>query len=209
MTEKTQQLIGNFEHELEKQEENKRNAICKSKFYRKGAPEFLHDHPIYKELKDVIICNDLSKLCPRRWDELEINFEDKNIRYSTIMQTDIVKVTNEHNYNMIKDKNISFVLPYNGVLHQKLPTEFQNYIKDYVFIQISRRIMMDCDYREEDDINTIDKNEAIKFIFEYIKNSINENYWCDFKCWVQRYREYDIDLEEIINNSNYKEIFNK
>lgn len=210
MTETTKQFLDNFEYESQQIEDKKYRATIKSKrHFRICPPPSMYDYPIYKDLKEVIICNDLSKICPRRWDELEIDFEDKNKRYSSLMQRDILKVTNEHNYNLIKDQNICIAIPYNGVLQQRLFNDLHQYIKEYIFIQISRRIIMDSGYSEKYDINTTDKNEAIKFIFEHIRKSINENRWCDFKCWVQRYKEYDIALEDIINNSDYKEIFNQ
>ena len=53
---------------------------------------------LYKELKDIIICSDKNKICPKRWEELEINFEHENMRYCSVCQEDILRVTNQYNF---------------------------------------------------------------------------------------------------------------
>ena len=88
---------------------------------------------------------------------------------------------------MIKDKNVSIAIPYNGVVHKSLSVELQQYIKEYVFVQISRRIIMNSDYNKQDDINTINKNGAIQFIYLYLKEDIKNSKWKDIYIWIKKY----------------------
>jgi len=167
------------------------------------------DYQVYKDLKEVIICNDLDIVAIKRWDELEIDFNNQNIRYSKELNQNIIKVTNRHNYDLIKDTNVSISIPYNGVLHKTLDDEIQQYIKEYVFIQISRRIIMDSGYSEEHDINLIDKSKVIEFILTYIKEDIKNTQWKDMGSWIKQYEEYGVSLVEVLNMNGKGDLFNE
>jgi len=156
------------------------------------------DYQVYKDLKEVIICNDLDIVTIKRWDELEIDFNNQNIRYSKELNQNIIKVTNKHNYNEIKNDNVCIAIPYKGILQKTLIEDIQEYIKNYVFIQISRRLIQESDYIEEHDIKENNMKIAIQIILSYINKDIENNSWLDMNGWVKRYKEFDVDLNEII-----------
>ena len=156
------------------------------------------DYKIYKDLKEVIICNDLSIVSIKRWDELEIDFNNQNEKYSKELNQNIIKVTNKHNYNEIKNSNVSIAIPYKGILQKTLIEDIQEYIKNYVFIQISRRLIQESDYREEYDIKENNMKTAIQFIISYINEDIKKSSYADINSWIESYKEFDVDLNEII-----------
>jgi len=61
-------------------------------------PKSFFKHPVYQPINEIIISKDPFSLIPRRWEELEINFENILIRdYPTYNKT-ILKVSNLYNY---------------------------------------------------------------------------------------------------------------
>lgn len=159
------------------------------------------EHQIYKELKEVIICNDLEVVSIKRWDELEIDFNDQNTRYSQDLKQNIIKVTNQYNYDLVKNDAVCISIPYNGILQKSLDEEIQEYIKQYVFIQISRRLIQTSGYRDEEDIKDNNMQSIIEYILSYIENDIENSSWKDMKSWVKSYQEFRVDLGEIIKKN--------
>ncbi|RLA84610.1 MAG: hypothetical protein DRG78_00900 [Epsilonproteobacteria bacterium] len=202
------EAIADIEYLEDKDIAKKETAFKKSHQRKFGGPPGAFEDPIYKELKEIIICKDLKQISIKRWDELEVNFSNQTIRFCPQLKQDITKVTNEHNYNAIKNNNMCIAIPYNGVLQQVLDDDTQQYIENYVFIQVSRRLIQGFHYQEEYDIKENNIEDAIKFILYYIKEDIENSRWKDIDSWIKDYQEFDIDLTIILENENFKGIVN-
>jgi hypothetical protein len=192
---------------LEDKDIAKKEKIFKNSHKRmyRDPPPGAFEHPIYKELKEIIICKDLIQVSINRWDELEVNFDNSDTRFCPQLKQEIIKVTNEHNYNIIKDNDFCISIPYNGVLQKIFDDDTQQYIKKYVFIQVSRRLIQTSYYREEYDIKENNVDDAIKFILSYIKKDIENSRWKDIDSWIKDYQNFDIDLTIIMEDKNLKD----
>jgi len=103
---------------LEQQERDKKLKRTKrARRFSTKMPRSFFEHPIYRELKDLILCSDKSKICSRRCEELEIDFKHKNMRHCTVCNQDVLKVTNQHNLEEAKDADVCISIPLNGILH--------------------------------------------------------------------------------------------
>jgi len=154
---------------------------------------------VYKELKEIIICKDLTKVCIKRWDELEINFLNPNEKFCSKLNKKVIKVTNEYNYNLVKNDDICIAIPYNGVLQKLLDDNILKYIADYVFIQVSRSLILSSCYSEQYDIQEFEIHKAIKYIVSYIQNNIENNKYIEVDDWIRWYKEFDIDLTKYLD----------
>jgi len=206
MTRKTKEFINNFYYEIKQTQKRKKRKGRKTIF---GPPPDFMTHPIFGRLEYIIVLNDLSQICPRQWDEFELNLKDRDKRYSAILNTDVIKVTNIYNYNQIKEKDLGIAFPIDGVVHKSLSIELEEYIRDYIFIQMSRRIIMNSGhYYEKDDIHEVNREKAIKFIFKFIKEVIQNAYQeqDQFEFWVAYYKEFNVDFEEMLKIFRGEEI---
>ena len=141
---------------------------------RRGPPACLFDYPIYQPLKEAIILKDKREILPRRWEELEIDFENKNSRHCKLKNCEVYKVSNIHNYEQVKGECIA--IPIDGTLYHQLDNELKEYIELYKFIQILRRLIQGAGFSEDRDFNSIAIEEILDLIskrYTYILNIRN------------------------------------
>ena len=179
---------------LEQQERDKKNKrVKRPRGFSTKMPKAFFEYPIYRELKDVILCSDKSKICPRRWDELEVDFENENIWYCSVCKQNVMKVTNQYNLEEIKDTNACISVPLNGVLHKSFSEELKSYIELYILVQISRMTMQGSGYSEEDDIHSNTVEEIVRTILPYLKN----DGWISINDFIRNCQQYDVDFVAI------------
>lgn len=178
---------------------------------RMDPPPWAFEYPIYNELEHFIKCSNSNEIFPRRWSELELDFSDKNKRVCTILNNQVYLVSNIHNYNKNKDIQEYLAIPINSPLFKELYDEIKDDFLLFKFIQITRRLIQGSDYRAEDDIQTSNKDEAILWAIEYLKNEF-ETYskWETKEKKAQRvirnYQKLGVDLKtifELLKGQNF------
>ena len=180
--------------ETEKAKERKAYKKNQRTAYSTKMPKSFFDYPIYQELRDVIVSNKSNHIMPRRWDELEIDFEDSSIRYCNICDEKIYKVSNIHNYNEIKDKSGCMAVPLNGSLFKYIYDEFKEQVDIFVFVQVSRRLIQESGYDESEDIHSCDTVNVIQSILSFLIS----REWITYQTWVAKYQEFDFNLDELL-----------
>lgn len=145
---------------------------------------------LYKELKDIIICSDKNKICPKRWEELEINFEHENMRYCSVCQEDILRVTNQYNFEEVKNTNRCISVPLNGVVYRSLPKELKVCAEQYILVQSSRTIMYGSSRNiDEATMHSNSIEEIVKIFLTYIDDK--DYYVQEF---IENCNKYDVDF---------------
>jgi len=193
MSIKIKEYIGALE-EREKLKEQKAYKKNKKLVRSTKMPKSFFDYPIYQELYDVIICKEGTRVIPRKWDELEINFKDRTVRYCTMCDEKVYKVSNIHNYNEIKNRNLTIAVPINSDLFKNIYNDFKEQIDQFVFVQISRQLIQVNGYDESSDVNSCKALDEIKFILSFL---ISKD-WINYQSWVVKYLEFDINLNEFL-----------
>ena len=148
--------------EIEKTKERKAHKKNQRTPRSTKMPKSFFEYPIYQELRDVIISKESTEIIPRRWDELEIYFEDSSVRYYDLCDEKVYKVSNAHNYNEIKNRSVAIAVPLNGVLFKNIYNDFKEQIDIFVFVQISRRLIQESGYDDSSDVNTCKTLDASK-----------------------------------------------
>ena len=159
-------------------------------------PKSFFEYPIYEELNDVIICKDSKRVMPRRWDELEIDFEDNYVRTSSLCKEKVHKVSNAHNYNEIKNKNVFIAIPINCELFKNIYDECKEQIDIFIFVQISRRLIQESGYKNNQDIHSCHTKNAIQSILSLIVSRD----WIDYQSWIANYQKFDLDFDEVLSD---------
>lgn len=164
----------------------------------------MFDFPIYKQLEHFIVCKNKEMMIPRRWNELEIDFNNKNKKVCPISKKEIILVSNIHNYNEAKETQECLALPINSPLFSELLSEYEEEFKLYVFIQATRTLIQGVGYSDEFDLQTSNLNEMISWVTRYLKEQL-ETYnpkWQTKEEKAQRvsrdYEELGVDLKEMI-----------
>lgn len=191
MTNRTSNIIEYYEDQKNKEE------VCRLKKWKSFSPRrspFKSDI-IEDNITQVIICNNLTDISIKLWEELEINFNDKNTRFDSSLNKNIIKVSNMHNYNMLKNDNTCIAIPYNGVLYKSLSKEVLEYIDGWIFIQISRELMLHNELGNMDNNNITTLKEAIAFIKPCIE--------CNILLWKQWYQIFNLNIETIIGQYKF------
>ncbi len=182
--------------EIEKSNEQKAHKKNQRTPRSTKMPKSFFEYPIYQELRDVIISKESTEIIPRRWDELEIDFEDNSVRTCSLCEEKVYKVSNVHNYNEIKNKSVFIAVPLNGVLFKDIYNEFKEQINIFVFVQISRRLIQASGYNKNQDIHSCDTRKVIQSILSFLI-SID---WIDYQSWVADYQKFDLDLDELLSD---------
>ena len=186
---KAKDILFTLEFEEKLSEAKRLKAFRKLHKKWRRPPPSLYKYPIYQPLKVVIICTDLSKVCPRRWDELEVDIKNCDTRYCDISKEDVVKVTNMYNYNKIKDKNTTIAIPTDGIPYHVFDGKFNDYVSLYIFIQMARRVIQGMGYSKNRDIHNSNLESVLEWVFENIS----------FNNEIDKLKKLDVDLSNIIN----------
>ena len=184
-------MQANVKNVLEQQErDEKLKRIKRARGFSTKMPRSFFEHPIYRELKDLILCSDKSKICSRRCEELEIDFKHKNMRHCTVCNQDVLKVTNQHNLEEVKDADVCISVPLNGVLHQSFSEELKAYVKLYILVQVSRMTMQGSGYSVDGDIHSNSAEEIVRSISAYLKN----DGYIGINDFIRNCEQYDVDF---------------
>jgi hypothetical protein len=198
MTNNALETIKRYE-ELEEFNESKYlNTISKAiPKKRICPPPWSYDYPIYKKLSTYIICNNNLLQCPRRWEELDLNFDDLNIRYCSFCKKNVYKVTNEYNYNKFKESCIC--IPNNSKFLEILSKDMLEYTEIYKFIQISRQFIQESGYLAEIDLYSNSSEDLLYSIRVFINDRIKNSNYETFEYWKIKYQKYQIQLENFLS----------
>jgi hypothetical protein len=178
----------------EKTKEQQRHKNNQPRAYSTKIPKDFFEHPLYHDLKEVIITPQKERIIPRRWEELQIDFSDKNRRYSGLCDRYVYRVTNRYNYRKLLDKKVALAIPIQTVLFQEIQKEYEKQIEIYRFVQISRRMMQEVGYREKEDLQSCMVAEVLEDIRTFIKGRTWVS-WCE---WIETYKKFGINLEMFI-----------
>ncbi len=148
---------------------------------------------IYRELKDVIICGEKNKICPRRWDELEVDFDYENMRHCSVCKQDVMNVTNQHNLEEIKGTDVYICVPFNGALHQSFSEDLKAYVELYLLVQVSRMTIQGSGYSVDDDIHSNSIEEIVRSILLYLEN----DGYIGTKDFIRNCEEYAVDFVSV------------
>ncbi len=191
--------IDEYLAEIEEREHMLEQRACKhskARGFSTKMPKSFFEHPIYEALNDIIICKDRRRVMPRRWDELEIDFEDNFVRTFRLCKEKVYKVSNTHNYNKIKNKNVFIAVPLNSMLFKNIYDEFKEQIDIFRFVQISRRFIQESGYRDNQDIHNCNTKKVIQSILSML---ISRS-WIDYQSWIADYQKFDLDLDEVLSD---------
>ncbi len=191
--------IDEYLAEIEEHEqmlEQKAIKYSRARGFSTKMPKSFFEYPIYKALNDIIICKDKRRVMPRRWDELEIDFEDNFVRTSRLCKEKVYKVSNIHNYDKIKNKNVFIAVPLNSMLFKNIYNEFKEQIDIFRFVQISRRLIQGSGYKDHQDIHNCNTKKVIQSILSML---ISRS-WIDYQSWIAEYQKFDLDLDEVLSN---------
>lgn len=164
----------------------------------------MFDYPIYKQLEHFIVCKNKDEIFPRRWDELEIDFNNKNKKVCPISKKEITLVSNVHNYNEAKEIQEYLALPINSPLFSELLSEYEEEFNLYVFIQATRVLIQGAGYSENIDLQYAQKSKATNWAMAFLKEEFDRynQRWETKEEKIQRvikdYEELGVDLKEVI-----------
>ena len=178
---------------LELYEKSKTIKVRKRRFIRVGRRRPAAIHLLYQELKDVIICNDEDLICPKRWEELDVDFEHTDSRYCSACNRTVSKVANQHNFDEIKDSNNCIAMPFNGKLYRSLSEELKAYADKYIVVQISRRMLCEAGYSYESIVHSDSADEILKKMFNELDDGMSVNRFAD-EC-----EKYGVDFIAMID----------
>ncbi|SFV56660.1 hypothetical protein MNB_SV-10-453 [hydrothermal vent metagenome] len=185
--------IGEYLAEIEEQErvlEQRAIKHSQARGFSTKMPKSFFEYPVYSELKEAILCRETGKLCPRRWEELEIDFNDKNVRYSSLCGEGVTKVSNIHNLNYAETTCIA--VPIDSTLFCEIDSRYAEEIFLYIFVQLMRQKMQDVGYREEDDFSSCEMVSIAIKVTEFIE--LHEE---KVNSWEREFTKYSIDFKRI------------
>jgi hypothetical protein len=186
-----------FLESLEIQEEVNEQKLFKknqARGFNTKIPKSFFRHPIYQPLNEVILSKNLLYVIPRRWEELDIDFENISIRNYLTCKQSVLKVSNLHNYHdSIKEYEhiaISLFSPlYNGLYQQY---KFQMDI--YVFIQIARMVIQGNGYKESMDTHSCEVQKVLNMLLSHLI----EYSYIDHKKLVTKCYKLSINIFELL-----------
>jgi len=188
--------IDEYLADLEKQERvREQRAIkhAKARGFSTKIPKSFFEYPVYSELTEVILCRETGKLCTRRWDELEIDFNDKNIRYSSLCGKNVTKVSNRYNLNSAK--TVCIAIPVNSTLFGQIDSIYAEDVFLYIFIQLIRQKIQNTGYREEDDFSSCELALIAAKAIDFIK--LHEE---KVNIWEREFAKYSIDFKRMYDS---------
>ena len=164
---------------LEWYEKSKTIKVRKRRFVRVGRRRPASIHILYQELKNVIICNDENLICPKRWEELNVDFKHTDSRYYPACDKTVLKVTNQHNFDEIQDSDKCIAVPLNGKLYKSLSKELKANADRYIVVQISRMMLCEASYSYDSIIHSDSAKEILKKMFDELDDGMSVNRFTD------------------------------
>ena len=160
---------------LELYEKSKTIKVRKRRFIRVGRRRPAAIHLLYQELKNIIICNNENLICPKRWEELDVDFEHTDSRYCSACDKTVLKVTNQHNFDEIQDSDKCIAVPLNGKLYKSLSKELKANADRYIVVQISRMMLCEAGYSYDGIVHSDSAEEILKKIFDELDDGMSVN----------------------------------
>jgi len=178
---------------LELYERSKTIKVRKRRFIRAGRRRPAAIHLLYQELKNVIIFNDEDLICPKRWEELDVDFEHTDSRYCSTCNRTVSKVTNQYNFDEIQDSDNCIAVPLNGKLYRSLSEELKANADRYIVVQISRKMLCEAGYSYESIVHSDSAKEILKKMFDELDDGVSvnrfteecEKYGVDFMAMIE------------------------
>ena len=149
--------IKSFLESLETQEKANEQKLFKKNRGRgfcTKIPKSFFEYPIYQPLKEVILSKNPLYVIPRRWEELDIDFEDISVRNYSVCQQSVLKASNLYNYKKGIKRYEHIAIPLFSPLYDSLYEKYKFQMDIYVFIQIARMIVQGSGYEENIDAHS-------------------------------------------------------
>ncbi len=182
--------------EAEKSRERKAYKQNQKRPYSTKMPKSFFDHPVYQEQKEVIITTKSTEIIPRRWDELEIDFDDSTVRRCNLCNEKVYKVSNFHNYNEVKKRYVAIAVPLNSMLFETIYDKFKIQIDIFLFVQISRRVIQESGYDESQDIHSCDIPQVLVSILSFLV----QREWVGYRFRIVQYQRFYFDLNAFLSD---------
>lgn len=147
--------IKSFLESLDVQEEVDEQKLFKknqARGFNTKIPKSFFSHPIYQPINEIILSENPFHIIPRRWEELDRNFENILIRNCLACNQNVLKVSNLHNYQNSINKYSYIAIPISSPLYNNLYQKYKFQIDIYFFIQIARMIIQDNGYKMSRDV---------------------------------------------------------
>ncbi len=177
---------------LELYERSKAIKVRKRRFIRIGRRRPAAIHLLYQELKNIIICNNENLICPKRWEELDVDFESADSRYCSACGKTVLKVTNQHNFDEIQDSDNCIAVPLNGKLYRSLSEELKASADKYIVVQISRMSLCEAGYSYESIVHSDSAKEILEKMFNELDDGVSVNRFAD-EC-----ERYEVDFMSML-----------
>jgi len=159
--------VKSFLASLEMQEEVNEQKLFKknqARGFNTKMPKSFFEHPIYQPLNEVILSQNPLYVIPRRWEELDIDFENIFIRNYPVCQQSVLKASNLHNYQNAIKRYEHIAIPLFSPLYDSLCEKYKFQMDIYVFIQIARMIVQGSGYRESSDVHNCNSIETLNLL---------------------------------------------
>jgi len=182
--------------EAEKSRERKAYKQNQKKPYSTKMPKSFFVHPVYQEPKEVIITPKSTEVIPRKWNELEIDFDDNMVRRCHLCNEKVYRVSNFYNYNKMKKRPVAIAVPLNSVLFEMIYDKFKMQIDIFLFIQISRRVIQESGYDASQDIHSCDTQRVLQSILSFLI----QKEWIEYQFRIVQYQRFDFDLNMFLSD---------
>lgn len=168
--------IKSFLESLEEQEKVNEQKLFKknqARGFNTKMPKSFFEHPIYQPLNEIILSENLFRIIPRRWEELDRSFENILIRNCPECNQNVLRVSNLHNYQNSINKYSYIAIPISSPLYNNLYQKYKFQIDIYFFIQIARTIIQDNGYNVSRDVHSCN---LIKVLNLLLSNLLEYSY---------------------------------
>ena len=190
--------IKSFLESLEIQEKVNEQKLFKKnqgRGFSTKMPKSFFEHSIYQPLSEVILSKNPLYVIPRRWEELDIDFEKIAIRNYTVCQQSVLKVSNLYNYQNGIKRYDYIAIPLFSPLYDTLYQTYKFQIDIYIFIQIIRMIVQGNGYRESMDVHSCEVQKVLDVLLSHLV----EYSYIDHKKLSIQCRNFSINIFELLS----------
>jgi len=180
--------------EEEKIKEKKLFKKNKARGFGTKMPKSFFNYPIYQPINEIILSENPFHIIPRRWGELDRNFENILIRNCLISNQDIVKVSNLYNYKNSINKYSYIAIPLSSTLYNNLYKKYKFQIDIYIFIQIARMVIQGNGYDVSKDFHSC----SLKKVLNLLLSNLLEYSYINYNKLLTECSKLSVDIFELL-----------
>jgi hypothetical protein len=190
--------VKSFLESLDMQEEVNEQKLFKknqARCFNTKMPKAFFEHPIYQPINEIIFSQNPLYIVPRRWEELDRDFENIAVRNYLTCQQSVLKVSNLHNYQNGIKRYDYIAIPFFSPLYNTLYQTYKFQMDIYIFIQIVRMIVQGSGYRESSDIHSCE----VQKVLDVLLSKLVEYSYIDHKKLLIQCRNFSINIFELLS----------